>query len=268
MSSDRQPASLATLAAIMTRLLSPDGCPWDRRQTLDSLKGYLLEETYEVLEALEEGDPDHHREELGDLLFQVVFQAALREREGAFCLADVVQGISEKLVRRHPHVFGSEHAADPQAVRERWEAIKREETRQAEGRRRRTLEGVPAALPALLRGQRLQQKAAGVGFDWEGPEGARAKVAEELAELDEAVAQGSPDAIFHEVGDLLEAVANWARLLGVDAEDALRAANRRFESRFGHIEDRLWAAGRAPEEADLEELEALWQEAKRGETSG
>jgi len=259
-------AALSRLEGIVERLLGPGGCPWDRGQTLETLKSYLLEETYEVLEAIDEGDPAHHREELGDLLFQVVFQAALRARQGAFTLADVVAGIAEKLVRRHPHVFGHEHARDAQAVRERWEAIKREETLETKGRRRRTLEGVPGALPALLRGQRLQQKAAGVGFDWDGPAGARAKVTEELEELDEAAARGDRASVFHEVGDLLEAVTNWARLLGVDAEDALRAANRRFESRFGHIEDRLWAQGRSPEDAGLAELESYWQEAKDMET--
>lgn len=246
----------------MERLLGPGGCPWDRRQSLDSLKGYLLEETYEVLEAIDEGDPAHHREELGDLLFQVVFQAALRARQGAFTLADVVEGIAEKLVRRHPHVFGEENAPDAEAVRIRWEAIKREETLETQGRLRRTLEGVPAALPALLRAQRLGQKASGVGFDWDGPAGARAKVAEELGELDEAVVSGDRAAVAHEAGDLLEAVVSWARLLGVDAEDALRAANRRFEARFGHIEDRLRAQGRSPEDASLEEMESYWQEAK------
>lgn len=262
MSEEDATAALGRLERIMDRLLAPGGCPWDRRQSLDSLKGYLLEETYEVLEAMDEADPAHHREELGDLLFQVVFQAALRARQGAFTLADVVEGIAEKLVRRHPHVFGSERAADAEAVRHRWEAIKREETLEAQGRRRRTLEGVPAALPALLRAQRLGQKAAGVGFDWDGPEGARAKVAEELRELDEAVAGGDRVAVAHEAGDLLAAVASWARLLGVDAEDALRGANRRFESRFVHVEDRLRAQGRAPEDASLDELESYWQEAK------
>jgi MazG family protein len=265
-SQTRQRYTFDELLQIMERLLDPDGCPWDRRQSLQSLKGYLLEETYEVLEAIDEGDPEHHREELGDLLFQVVFQTALRAREGRFQMDDVVSGIARKLVRRHPHVFGDGAAETPEQVRETWSELKRQEAARR-GERRRTLDGVPAQLPGLLRAQRLQQKAAAVGFDWPAPAGARDKLTEELGELDEAAAAGDPEAMRHECGDLLLAAVNYARLLGVDAEDALGAANRRFEQRFAHIEDRLVAAGRAPKEASLEELEALWQQAK-GESEG
>ncbi len=256
--------TFSELLQIMERLLSPDGCPWDRRQTLETLKSYLIEETYEVAEAIDQGDPDHHREELGDLLFQVVFQTALRQREGAFTMADVVTGIAQKLVRRHPHVFGDERADTPEQVRDKWQELKREEA-ERKGEPRRTLDGVPRHLPALLRAQRLQQKAAGVGFDWDAPAGARDKLAEELGELDEAVAAGDPTHIRHELGDLLMAVVNYGRLLGVDAEEALTGTNGRFVSRFQHIEDRLAEAGRAPTEASLDELEALWQEAKSAE---
>lgn len=254
--------TFAELVAIMDRLLAPDGCPWDRRQTLQTLRSYLLEETYEVLEALEEPDPRHHREELGDLLFQVVFQTALRSREGAFTMDDVVSGIARKLVRRHPHVFGGERTEDVSEVRQSWARLKAEEAARR-GERRRTLDGVPRHLPALLRAQRLQAKASEVGFDWDAPSGARDKIHEELVELEEAVAMGDAAAVRSELGDLLQAVVNYGRLLGVDAEDALAAATRRFETRFRFIEDSLEAEGRSPRDASLEELEALWQAAKR-----
>jgi tetrapyrrole methylase family protein/MazG family protein len=255
--------SFSELVEIMDRLLGSEGCPWDRKQTLQSLKSYLIEETYEVLEALEEPDPRHHREELGDLLFQVVFQTAIRQREGAFAMADVVSGIARKLVRRHPHVFGGAAAGSEADVRLSWARLKQEEAARR-GERRRTLDGIPPHLPALLRAQRQQEKAAEVGFDWGAPAGAWEKVHEELAELDEAVALGDPAAIRSEVGDLLQAVVSYARLLGVNAEDALTSATGRFERRFRYIEDRLEEQGRGPKDASLEELEALWQAAKRG----
>lgn len=254
--------SFSELLDIMERLLSEEGCPWDRRQTLETLKSYLLEETYEVLEAMDDQDPDHHREELGDLLFQVVFQAAIRQREGCFSMDDVVTGIAQKLVRRHPHVFGDEQADTPAQVRDRWDELKKEEA-SLKGEQRRTLDGVPAALPALLRATRVTSKAAGVGFDWEGPAGARDKIDEELAELDEAVASGDNAAIVHELGDLILAVVNFSRLLGVDAEDGLGQALGRFTRRFSYVEDRLAEQGQKPADRTLDELEALWGEAKK-----
>lgn len=253
--------SFAELLEIMDRLLSETGCPWDREQTLETLKGYLLEETYEVLEAIDEGDPEHHREELGDLLFQVVFQTAIRKREERFTMDDVVTSIAQKLVRRHPHVFGDEEARSAGRVRDRWGELKKEEA-VLRGERRRTLDGVPASLPALLRATRTTQKAAGVGFDWESPAGARDKIAEELVELDEAVAAGDAAAITHELGDLLLAAVNFSRLLGVDAEDALGQAIGRFKSRFSYVEDRLADQGQQPADRTLDELEELWTEAK------
>lgn len=255
------------LLEIMDRLLGPGGCPWDREQSLQSLRSYLVEETYEVLEALEEGDPTHHQEELGDLLFQIVFQTALRKREGCFGMQDVVSGIAAKLVRRHPHVFEAPGAASVSEVRETWARLKVVEAARR-GTRRRTLDGVPRALPALLRAQRLGQKASEVGFDWDAPQGALDKIHEELGELREAEALGDPVALRSEAGDLLAATVNYVRLLGVDAEDALAAANRRFETRFRYIEDRLSEAGREPREASNAELEALWQAAKGVPDSG
>ncbi|MFH2006271.1 MAG: nucleoside triphosphate pyrophosphohydrolase [bacterium] len=253
--------TFAELVEIMARLLADRGCPWDRQQTLESLKSYLLEETYEVLEAIDEGDPAHHREELGDLLFQVVFQAALREREGSFDISGVVTSIAQKLVRRHPHVFGDERVDTAGQVRDNWIQLKREEAAQKD-EPRRTLDGVPRALPALLRAQRIQQKAAGVGFDWEQPQGARDKLTEELAELDEAVAQGDPAAVRHELGDLLMATVNFSRLLGLDAEGALTAALGRFDDRFRYLEDRVAERSQTPDQLTLDELEELWVEAK------
>lgn len=254
--------SFAELLEIMDRLLSDTGCPWDRQQTLQTLKSYLVEETYEVLEAIDQGDPDHHQEELGDLLFQVVFQTAIRKREERFTMDDVVTSIAQKLVRRHPHVFGDEQVDSAGQVRDRWAELKKEEASR-KGERRRTLDGVPPALPALLRATRITQKAAGVGFDWEAPSGARDKIAEELVELDEAVASGDEAAIAHELGDLLLAAVNYSRLLGVDAEDELGRAIGRFTARFAYVEDRLADQGEQPADRTIDELEALWSEAKR-----
>jgi len=254
--------SFAELLEIMDRLLSDTGCPWDRQQTLQSLKGYLLEETYEVLEAIDQGDPDHHREELGDLLFQVVFQTAIRKREEQFNMDDVVTSIAQKLVRRHPHVFGDERVDSVGQVRDKWAELKKEEASRR-GEQRRTLDGVPPALPALLRATRVTQKAAGVGFDWETPAGARDKITEELAELDEAVASRDPAAIAHELGDLFLAAVNYGRLLGADPEDVLGRAIGRFTARFCYVEDRLAEQGHQPADRTLDELEDLWSEAKR-----
>jgi MazG family protein len=247
--------SLADLVAVMKRLLAPDGCPWDREQTLGTLKSYLLEETYEVLEAIEEGTPAEHCEELGDLLMQIVFQAELRA--GSFTIDDVVKGIADKLVRRHPHVFGDVKLDTAGQVLDQWSKLKEKE------KPRRTLDGVPRTLPALTRAHKLSERAAQVGFDWPDAAGARAKVAEECEEIDRAMAAGDRAAQEHELGDLLFAAVSLARKLGLDPEAALRAANARFTSRFEHIEDRLRERGKAPRDSDLAEMDALWDEAKR-----
>jgi MazG family protein len=264
--SGRAGASLVELVDVMDRLLAPDGCPWDREQTLDSLQPYLIEETFEVIEALDCGTPDDHCEELGDLLMQIVFQAAIRREEKAFAIDDVVRGIVDKLVRRHPHVFADATAEDAEAVLTQWEQIKAGEKAAKGGAAKgpkRQLAGVPVALPALTRAQKLSKRAAKVGFDWPDVAGCRAKVAEELAEIDGAVADDDADAIFHEVGDLLFAAVSLSRKLGCDSEAALRAANQRFIKRFEHIEDSLHAEGKTPAESDLEELDRLWNVAKK-----
>jgi MazG family protein len=254
--------ALERLLGIMQRLRAPDGCPWDREQTLASLRPYVLEETYEVLEAIDADDVAGHREELGDLLLQIVFQAELRREAGAFEFADVADAISDKLVSRHPHVFGDATVRDAEAVLKQWAALKREE-KARKGGGQSALEGVPREMPALARADRLTEKASRVGFDWPDAAGARAKVAEELGELDAAIAAGDRSAMEHELGDALFALANLARKLGVAPEEALRGTIGRFIGRFTHIEETLAARGVPPGEASLVEMELIWEEAKR-----
>ena len=253
--------AIERLLAIMARLRGPDGCPWDREQTLASLRPYVLEETYEVLEAIDEGDPREHCEELGDLLLQVVFQAQLTKELGQFAFEDVAEAISDKLVSRHPHVFGDAEVRDAEGVLRQWAELKRQEKR-AKGRGQSALEGVPRELPGLARADRLGEKASRIGFDWPDATGARAKVDEELRELDAAVAAGDPAAIEHEVGDTLLALANLARKLSVAPEEALRGSIRRFIERFEHVERGLERAGIAPGQATLEQMDELWNQAK------
>jgi tetrapyrrole methylase family protein / MazG family protein len=258
------PATAITrLLDIMARLRAPDGCPWDREQTLESLRPYLLEETYEVLEAIDHGDPVDHCEELGDLLLQIVFQAQLAREAGRFGFADVADAISSKLVSRHPHVFAprADGPTDAEGVMRQWVELKREE-KKAKGKGTSVLHGVPRELPALARAERLTEKASRVGFDWPDAAGARAKVDEELGELDRAIAAGDRAAVEDELGDALFAMANLARKLGLSPEEALRGAVGRFVSRFEHVERSLERAGVAPGRASLEEMDRLWEEAK------
>ncbi|HVP66332.1 MAG TPA: nucleoside triphosphate pyrophosphohydrolase [Anaeromyxobacteraceae bacterium] len=254
-------ASTLRLLEIMARLRGPDGCPWDREQTLATLRPYVLEETYEVLEAIDAGDVAAHREELGDLLLQIVFQAQLAKETGAFEFADVAEAISGKLVSRHPHVFGDGEVKDAEGVLRQWAALKREEKRK-KGKGESVLEGVPREMPALARAERLTEKASRVGFDWPDVSGARAKVSEELAELDEAVASGDRARMEDELGDLFFAGVNLARKLGIPPEEALRRALGRFVQRFQHIEAELARRGIRPGEATPEEMDRLWEEAK------
>lgn len=259
----RYGAAFERLVAVMARLRGPGGCPWDREQTLDSLRQWLLEETYEVLEAIDGGDPDTHKGELGDLLLQVVFQARIREEEGAFDAADVADAITGKMRRRHPHVFGDERADDAAAVSRRWSELK-----EREDGRDSALDGVPTALPALLRALRLGEKAAGVGFDWPDRAGVVAKLDEERAELEDAIESGDAAAIAHEAGDYLFTVVNLCRHLGVDPESALQDTTRRFERRFREVESTAKREGRRLRDLELDDLEARWQAAKRKLESG
>ncbi len=265
---------IARLLEVMAALRDPErGCPWDRAQTFETVAPYTIEEAYEVADAIERGDLDEGlREELGDLLFQVVFHARMAEEQGRFAFGDVVAAIVDKLVRRHPHVFGGAEVRDAEAQRLAWEAHKaaeREARARAEGRAPSALDGVSPALPALTRAVKLQRRAARVGFDWASPEPVLAKVKEEVAELEHEMRSGAArERLEHEIGDLIMACANLARHLGVDPETAVRKANARFERRFRAVEAALAARGRRPEEATLEEMDALWNEAKAAEGDG
>lgn len=248
------------LRALVERLRRD--CPWDRAQDARSMRPYLLEECHEVLDALDGDDDARQREELGDLLFQVYFLARLAEERGAFDVDAVARGIVDKMVSRHPHVFG--HGSDPGSPGDDPGSIAAWEARKARPGRSR-VSGVPASLPALVRAHRVAEKVAAVGFDWPSLDGVLAKVDEEREELREAIGGGSAERVAEEYGDLLLATANLGRFLGVSAEDALRQANARFERRFRGVEARAEAAGVALGEAGMEQLEAWWQDAKRGE---
>ncbi len=249
----------------MARLRAPDGCPWDREQSLETLKAYLLEECYELLEAIDSGDVDEHREELGDVLLQVVFQAQIRAEAGTFSLSDVAEAISSKLLRRHPHVFGEGTAANAAEVHANWESIKAAERKAKGSQKVGRLAGVPRSLPALLRAYRIGQKASSAGFDWPDACGAWDKLHEELEELKEAMAGNDRDHLREELGDVLFALCNVARHAGIDPENALRGANVKFQRRFEVIESELDRAGERFEDSDLDRLEGLWELAKSRE---
>ncbi len=253
------------LIALMAALRTPgSGCPWDLAQSFSTIAPYTVEEAYEVADAIARDDRADLREELGDLLFQVVFHARMAEEEGAFAFADVVAGLVDKMVRRHPHVFGA-HPVAPEAVGALWEGIKAAERAQKPRPDPGTLGGIAHALPALVRADKLSRRAAGTGFDWpEAPE-VLAKVREETAEVEEALASGNPEAVAEEIGDLLFAVANLARHARVDPEQALAAANAKFARRFAGMEARIAATGRTLAAVDLATMEAAWDAQKRAE---
>ena len=262
--------------ALIARLRAPGGCPWDREQTHASLKPMTIEEAYEVLEAIDEGGDAELAGELGDLLLQVVFHSQIAADEGRFTIADVIARVSEKMVRRHPHVFADETARTSGDVLRNWEAIEEAEQARAGKSEGSMLDSVSAGLPAAMEAYQMTTKASRVGFDWPDAASVLAKLDEETAELRQAVAAagatgggagGAADArVAEELGDLLFAAVNVARLLGHDPESALKAANRKFRRRFRHIEERLQAAGRKPAEATLAEMEVLWEEAKARES--
>jgi len=264
-------ATLPRLVGVMQRLLADDGCPWDREQTLESLRKYVLEEACEVIDAIEGGNRSELREELGDLMLQIVFQAELARRENAFAIDDVVAAIVDKLVHRHPHVFGDVQAGDADEVLRNWEKIKAQEKKE-KGKKEGVLSGVPRSLPALTRAQRVGEKVARVGFDWDDAKGSRAKIDEELGELDEAIAKKDAAAIEEEMGDVLFAIVNLARHADVDAEGALRRTIDKFTKRFAHVEKRVhekhggWGDPREakgePAAIPLTTLDVYWEEAK------
>ncbi len=253
-------AALLELRSIMVRLRAPDGCPWDREQTHLSLRSSLIEEAYEVVEAIERGVDADLCEELGDLLLQVIFHAQLAEEENRFSFTEIAQAISKKLVHRHPHVFGSEHAADAAAVVTRWEEIKRAEKGGAVSS---ALDGISEAMPSLLHAAKVQKRAASKGMDWREAGPVFEKIREELDEVSEAISEGEPQGrLEEEMGDLLFAAVNLARKLKVDPEVALRRATHKFSSRFRAVERLAGERGIAMENAPLEQLDALWVEVK------
>ena len=264
------------LIEIMAALRDPvRGCPWDVEQTFASVAPFTVEEAYEVADAIERGAIEDLREELGDLLLQVVFHARMAEEAGLFDFGGVIEAITAKLVRRHPHVFGDAEAVSSDEVKALWGRIKADEKRaklaskttgaQPQAAKARALDGAPLALPALSRAMKLQERAGKVGFDWNNVHTVLDKIKEEVAEVEAEIAEGSAEALSSEVGDLLFAAVNLARHLKVDPEAALRSANAKFERRFAHIEDRLAEAGHTPESASLDEMEELWAEAKAQE---
>ena len=251
------------LVDIMARLRGPGGCPWDREQTIHSLRGFVLEETYEVLDAIDNDDHETLRGEIGDLIFEGVFLGQIESDEGRFTVADSLAHISEKLIRRHPHVFAATEGVDtPGKVVEQWEQIKAREQADA-GRKRALLSGIPKSMPALLRAHEIGTRVAAVGFDWAKTEDVVEKIEEEVAELREAVAgrQGR-ERVEEEMGDLLFSIANLARKLGIEPESALRRANEKFTGRFTALEDVFERQGRAVHDATLEEMEEVWGQVK------
>jgi tetrapyrrole methylase family protein/MazG family protein len=270
------------LVGIMALLRGPDGCPWDREQTFDTIKPYTLEETYEVLDAIDRRDWNALAEELGDFLLQAVFYAQMASEQNLFRIEDALDAINQKLIRRHPHVFGDETAQNAGDVKKIWGEVKAAEKKDKGKAAEGLLDSVPRALPALVEAQQIASRAAHVGFDWENPEQVIQKLHEELAELGEARRNASTpglqaaaglhpavglssatDELENEMGDLLFVLVNLARFLKVDPEQALRRTNAKFRRRFGFIESKLAERGRKPEESNIEEMEALWQEAKR-----
>jgi tetrapyrrole methylase family protein / MazG family protein len=249
------------LVRLMTRLRGPDGCPWDRKQTLPDLKAYVIEESYEVVDAID-GDRAALAEELGDLLLQAVFIAEMTREEGSFDIYDSITAIHDKLVRRHPHVFGDVVANDADQVLVNWEKLKQDE-RKAENKS--VLSGVPQAMPALLKASRLTEKAARVGFDWRRTEDVFDKIDEEVAELREAVAEGDTEHVHEEIGDLLFTIANIARKVNVNPEEALQSTNRKFMRRFESMESRVRERDQNLDQLELEEMDRLWDEAKAAE---
>jgi len=266
------------LAAVQARLRAPDGCPWDREQTHTTLRTYLIEEAYEVLEALESGDDAKFAEEMGDLLLQIVFHSQIAKEEGRFSVSDVIREVHDKMVRRHPHVFGEKRAKDAAEVLKNWEQIKKEERAaggkkngggsKQEGKTDSLLDGVSRALPAALEGFQLTRRAARIGFDWENVEGVFDKMSEEAGELRQALIAKDGKRTEEEMGDLLFAAVNLARYLHVDPEIALKKANAKFSMRFRQMEELAAKIGKALADVSREQMEEFWESAKRSERNG
>ena len=252
--------SLSKLIKITDTLMGEDGCPWDKVQTRESLKPYLVEETYEVLEALDTNDPEKIKDELGDLLYQILFHSKISSLKGEFNFRDVINNLSEKMVRRHPHVFKEGELNTPDQVVKQWEEIKRNEKNQAN--QKSILDNIPKNLPSLLRAQKLQKKAAKEGFDWDQISDVFDKLDEEIAEFKEAVLKKKSADIQNEIGDIIFVITNIAKCYKIDAEEALRSTNNKFIKRFQYIEQKIEAKGKTLKDSPLEEMERYWQEAK------
>ncbi len=258
----KRPRDIQALLSVMAKLRDPEaGCPWDREQDFSTVAPYTIEEAYEVADAISRNDLADLRDELGDLLFQVVFHSRMAEEAGVFSFADVVEGIVEKMIRRHPHVFADEAVADAEAQTRAWEELKARE-RQAKGQHHSLLDGVTLGLPALSRAQKLQKRAARAGFDWIEASGVLDKISEELEEVRAEIDTGDQSALQAEIGYLLFACVNLARHAGVDPESALRMTNEKFERRFRYIEQEVSAQGKAIEQCSLEDMDVLWNMAK------
>lgn len=255
------PKGFQKLVRVMERLRGKKGCPWDREQSRESLKPFLLEEAHEVLEAIEDGDIEILKEELGDLLFQVVFHAQIAKERGEFSIEEVLTALTDKMVRRHPHVFGKVKAGTSQEVLAQWEKLKHQEHRNR--KRKSVLDGVPKSLPALMRAHQLQARAARVGFDWPEMKPVWGKVHEEMKELEESYREGNAQAVKAEMGDLLFALVNLSRFMKINPEDALRKANHRFMERFHYMEKKAKRSGRVLSAMTLAEMDRLWEAAKK-----
>lgn len=251
--------SFDELVEIMAKLRSEAGCPWDRKQTHETLKPYLIEESHEVLEAIDKKDPAHLSEELGDLFLQVLFHAQIAKEKGDFSIEDVLKGLADKLTQRHPHVFGGEKAESAEEVLKNWEKNKLKEKK---GKRLSYLEGVPPSLPALMRAQKIQKKASRAGFDWESREGVILKFEEEWKEFEEALTHNAPEAVEEELGDLFFTLVNLARFVKADSEQVLRSATEKFILRFQAMENELRKEGKALDTLSPAELDALWNRVK------
>jgi len=256
----REARGIERLRHVIATLRGEQGCPWDRKQTLESLKPYLIEEAYELVEAIESGLVDRHLEELGDVLLQVMLQSQLREEEGHFDFETVADALASKLVRRHPHVFGDTSVSSADEVLRNWEKLKKQEAGRTETS---ILDGVPRHLPALQKAQRVQSRVARVGFDWPDKKGAWEKLEEELEELQEALKKGNQNDIAEELGDVLFSLVNVSRLLGLDAEQTMQKATGKFVERFRNVENRIVESGKSITESSPEEMEACWRAEKR-----
>ena len=258
MNKEKTEKSFTKLLNIVRQLRGPDGCPWDKEQTHKSLLPYFLEEAYEVIEGVEAGDMNSLKEELGDVLLHVVFQADIAQKNSEFTIEDSLNHVNEKLVRRHPHVFGDKKADAAFHAKQNWESAKHKEKK-----RKSRLDGVPETLPALTRAQRLQEKASYTGFDWENIEQVWGKINEEIQELKEAQTDGIKKHIEEEIGDVIFSIVNLARFLNISAESALRKTNKKFTTRFKAVEDELKNRGKTVEDSNLEEMDTIWNEVKK-----